>query len=194
MYVREFGYAGSCSPDFGQVKSFSMRIALYHPEIPQNVGTIMRTCACFGVPLDIIYPIGFIWDDKRIKRAHMDYDEHAQVRRHDNLDQFLEVYPQNPIIILSTQAEISLCDIVCHPRESGDPCGSNDSIDPRLREDDQLSDPIFVFGRESDGIKPEDEERLLANPNSHKVRIPIKQRSLNLAVCVGVVFGMLTAK
>ena len=70
------------------------------------------------------------------------------------------------MIILSTQAETSLCDFVL-------PANS-----------------IFVFGRESDGIKPEDEQRLLSNPNSHKVRIPIKQRSLNLAVCVGVVFGM----
>lgn len=173
-----------------------MRIALYHPEIPQNVGTIIRTCACFGAPLDIIYPIGFIWDDKRIKRAHMDYDAHTEVRRHDSFDQFLQAYPQNSMIILSTQAEMSLSDFVyretCHPRENGDPCGSGDSIDPRLREDDQLSDPIFIFGRESDGIRPEDEERLLLNPNSHKVRIPIKQRSLNLAVCVGVVFGIIS--
>lgn len=143
-----------------------MRIALYHPEIPQNVGTIMRTCACFGVPLDIIYPIGFIWDDKRIKRAHMDYDTHAEITRHDNFDQFLKAYPQNPMIILSTQAETSLCNFDLPPN------------------------PIFVFGRESDGIPPEDEDRLLLNPNSHKVRIPIQQRSLNLAVCVGVVFGM----
>jgi tRNA (cytidine/uridine-2'-O-)-methyltransferase len=146
-----------------------MRIALYHPEIPQNVGTIMRTCACFETPLDIIYPIGFIWDDKRIKRAHMDYDVHTEVRRHDNFDQFLQAYPDNPIIILSTQAEISLYELKLPPN------------------------PIFVFGRESDGIKLEDEERLLSNPNSHKVRIPIKQRSLNLAVCVGVVMGVISS-
>jgi tRNA (cytidine/uridine-2'-O-)-methyltransferase len=120
------------------------------------------------VPLDIIYPIGFIWDDKRIKRAHMDYDLHTEVRRHDNFDQFLEAYPQNPMIILSTQAETALCDFVLPPN------------------------PIFVFGRESDGIPPEDEGRLLLSPNSSKVRIPIKQRSLNLAVCVGVVFGMIS--
>lgn len=147
-----------------------MRIALYHPEIPQNVGTIMRTCACFGVPLDIIYPIGFIWDDKRIRRAHMDYDTHTEVTRHDNFDQFLQAYPQNPMIILSTQAKTSLRDFVLPPN------------------------PIFVFGRESDGITPEDEERLLLNSGSNKVRIPIQQRSLNLAVCVGVVFGMTAGK
>jgi tRNA (cytidine/uridine-2'-O-)-methyltransferase len=154
-----------------------MRIALYHPEIPQNVGTIMRTCACFGVSLDIVYPIGFVWDDKRIKRAHMDYDVHTQVVRHDNFDQFLQAYPDNPMIILSTQAEMSLGDVIPDKVRSAAEPGSQ-------------ADPIFVFGRESDGIRPEDEERLLLNPNSHKVRIPIKQRSLNLAVCVGVVFGM----
>jgi len=147
-----------------------MRIALYHPEIPQNVGTIMRTCACFGVPLDIIYPIGFVWDDKKIKRAHMDYDVHTQVTRHDDFDRFLQAYPQNPMIILSTKAETSLQNFVLP------------------------SNPIFIFGRESDGIQPGDEARLLLNPNSHRVRIPIQQRSLNLAVCVGVVFGVVFAR
>ena len=147
-----------------------MRIALYHPEIPQNVGTIMRTCACFGASLDIIYPVGFIWDDKRIKRAHMDYDAHTQVTKHDDFDQFLKTYPDNPMIVLSTKAETSLCDF------------------------ELPTNPIFVFGRESDGIRPEDEERLLLNPGSHRVKIPIQQRSLNLAVCVGVVFGGVLAK
>lgn len=161
-----------------------MRVALYHPEIPQNVGTIIRTCACFGVPLDIIYPIGFIWDDKRIKRAHMDYDTHTEIIRHDNFDQFLEAYPQNPMILLSTQAETSLCNFVL-PQPSVNPDKSKSDIESGFQ-----PDLVFVFGRESDGIPSEDEDRLLLNPNSHKVRIPIQQRSLNLAVCVGVVFGM----
>lgn len=165
-----------------------MRIALYHPEIPQNVGTIIRTCACFGVPLDIIYPIGFIWDDKRIKRAHMDYDAYTEVTHHDNLDHFLEAHPQNPMIILSTQAEISLYDFVL-PKLDIVPDKSRSNAEAETH-----PDPIFIFGRESDGIPLEDEERLLLNPNSHKVRIPIKQRSLNLAVCVGVVFGALVSK
>ena len=50
-----------------------MRIALYQPDIPQNTGTILRMAVCFGLPVDIIEPCGFLFDDKLLKRAGMDY-------------------------------------------------------------------------------------------------------------------------
>jgi tRNA (cytidine/uridine-2'-O-)-methyltransferase len=59
-----------------------MRLALYQPDQAGNVGTIMRLAACFGVPLDLIEPLGFPWGDKALKRAGMDYAEIANVTRH----------------------------------------------------------------------------------------------------------------
>ena len=50
-----------------------MRIALFEPDIPQNAGNIFRLGACLGIPVDIIEPAGFVIDDKRLKRASMDY-------------------------------------------------------------------------------------------------------------------------
>ena len=50
-----------------------MRLALYQPDIPQNAGNLLRTAACFGVPVDIIEPCGFVLDDRRLRRAGLDY-------------------------------------------------------------------------------------------------------------------------
>lgn len=59
-----------------------MRIALYQPEIAGNVGAILRLAACMAVPVEIIEPCGFVFDDKRLKRAAMDYGPLAEMRRH----------------------------------------------------------------------------------------------------------------
>ena len=60
----------------------AMRIALYQPDIAGNVGTILRLAACMAVPVEIIEPCGFTFDDKRLKRAAMDYGDVAELRRH----------------------------------------------------------------------------------------------------------------
>ncbi|MGI4852304.1 MAG: tRNA (cytidine(34)-2'-O)-methyltransferase [Janthinobacterium lividum] len=67
-----------------------MRLALYQPEIPQNTGTLLRLCACWGVPLDIIEPCGFSLSDTRLRRAGMDYVERAQYQRHASWQAFQE--------------------------------------------------------------------------------------------------------
>lgn len=59
-----------------------MRLALYQPDIPQNCGALIRLAACLGVGLDIIEPCGFLLDDKRLKRAGLDYHAQASLRRH----------------------------------------------------------------------------------------------------------------
>ncbi|MGH6893436.1 MAG: tRNA (cytidine(34)-2'-O)-methyltransferase, partial [Dongiaceae bacterium] len=59
-----------------------MRLALYQPDIPQNTGAILRLAACFGLPVDLIEPCGFVFDDKRLRRAGMDYLDHVELRRH----------------------------------------------------------------------------------------------------------------
>ena len=59
-----------------------MRLALFEPDIPQNTGALLRLAACLGVPVDVIEPCGFLWDDRRLRRAALDYRELAAVRRH----------------------------------------------------------------------------------------------------------------
>ena len=58
-----------------------LRIALYQPDIPQNVGAAIRLCACMGIALDIIEPCGFPWDIKKIRQSGMDYLDQAQLMR-----------------------------------------------------------------------------------------------------------------
>jgi tRNA (cytidine/uridine-2'-O-)-methyltransferase len=65
-----------------------VRLALYQPDIPPNLGAAIRTCACLGVPLDIIEPCGFPLTDKALARAQMDYGRLARVSRHASLDAF----------------------------------------------------------------------------------------------------------
>ena len=65
-----------------------MRLALYEPDIPQNTGTLMRLCACLGVPLDIIAPCGFVPSDKNLRRAGMDYIDHLDMTKHLNWEAF----------------------------------------------------------------------------------------------------------
>lgn len=65
-----------------------MRLALYQPDIPQNCGALIRLAACLGVGLDIIEPCGFLLDDRRLKRAGLDYHALAEVRRHRSWEAF----------------------------------------------------------------------------------------------------------
>lgn len=64
------------------------RLALFQPDIPQNTGTMIRLCACLGVTVDIIEPVGFDVSDRNFKRAGMDYLERAAIRRHDSFAAF----------------------------------------------------------------------------------------------------------
>lgn len=65
-----------------------MRLALYQPDIPQNLGAALRLCACLGVPLDVIEPCGFPLTDAAMKRAALDYGDKARVTRHASLTPF----------------------------------------------------------------------------------------------------------
>ena len=65
-------------------------IVLYEPEIPPNTGNIIRLCANSGFALHLIEPLGFAWDDKKVRRAGLDYHEFAHVQRHPNLDAYLQ--------------------------------------------------------------------------------------------------------
>ena len=90
-----------------------MRLALYHPEIPQNTGTLMRLCACMGMSCaDIVHPTGFVWDDRRLRRAGLDYADIAAVHHHTSWGAFY-TWSKNEkrrLILLDTKAEIPYTD------------------------------------------------------------------------------------
>ena len=67
-----------------------MRLALYQPDIAQNTGTILRLCACLGVPVDVIGPTGFDMSDRALKRAALDYLDHVDLTRHASFATFVE--------------------------------------------------------------------------------------------------------
>ena len=67
-----------------------MRLALYQPDIAQNTGTILRLCACLGVPVDVIGPTGFDMSDRTLKRAALDYLDHVDLTRHASFATFME--------------------------------------------------------------------------------------------------------
>ena len=138
-----------------------MRLALYEPDIPQNCGTILRLAACLGVPADIIGPCGFLWDDRRLRRAGMDYLAGAEVARHDSWAAF-ERQRQGRLLLLTTKAEQSYLDMTYTP---GD---------------------VLLLGRESAGV-PEAVHRTA----DARLKIPMRpeQRSLNVALAAAMVLG-----
>jgi tRNA (cytidine/uridine-2'-O-)-methyltransferase len=139
-----------------------MRIALYQPEIAGNVGAVLRLGACFGVPVELIEPMGFAWDDKRVRRTAMDYIDAVEVRRHAGFAAFRAATPGARLILLTTKAAASLYDFA-------------------FRDDD-----ILTFGKESAGV-PAD----VAAACDAKVRIPIRAevRSFNLATSAAIALG-----
>ena len=118
-----------------------MRLALFQPDIPQNVGAAMRLCACLGVRLDIIEPCGFPLSDKSLKRAAMDYDGAAEVCRHDGWESFTDGKAGDErLVLFTTKAaapytafSFEASDILLFGRESaGAPDFVHEAADARL--------------------------------------------------------------
>jgi len=118
-----------------------MRLALFEPDIPQNTGAILRLAACFGVGVDLIEPLGFVLDDRRLKRAGMDYLARAAIARHESWRRFLAVRPAGRLVLLTTAGPVPYHrfafradDTLLLGRESaGAPAEIHDSADARLR-------------------------------------------------------------
>lgn len=138
-----------------------MRLALYEPDIPQNVGALLRLGACLGVPLDVIEPCGFVFDDRRLKRAALDYLDKATLTRHPSWDAFLQAR-EGRLVLLSTKAEILYTDFA-------------------FREDD-----ILLVGRESAGA-PE----TVHTTADARLKVPMRAglRALNVALAAALVLG-----
>lgn len=139
-----------------------MRLCLYQPEIAGNVGAVMRLGACMGVSVDLIEPMGFDWDDKRVRRTAMDYIDHVEVTRHGSFAAFLETTGEARVILFTTKAMRSAYQFVYAP------------------------DDILLFGKESRGVPLE-----VAMHCVEKLRIPIRPevRSFNLATSAALALG-----
>jgi tRNA (cytidine/uridine-2'-O-)-methyltransferase len=79
-----------------------LRLALYEPDIPQNAGALLRLAACFGIAVDLIEPLGFLYDDRRLRRAALDYAALADVRRHMSWEHFLVDRDHESRLVLMT--------------------------------------------------------------------------------------------
>jgi tRNA (cytidine/uridine-2'-O-)-methyltransferase len=141
-----------------------MRLALYEPDIPQNTGTLLRMAACLSVPVDVIEPCGFVFDDRHLRRAAMDYLAHIEMRRHISWRAFHEVQGEGRtrLILLTSAASTP------YPAF-------------RFNRDDTL-----LVGRESAGVP-----QAVHDAADVRLRVPmaVGLRSLNVAVAAAMVLG-----
>lgn len=140
-------------------------LVLYQPEIPQNVGTLLRLGACLQVPVHVIEPCGFLWGERRLRRAGMDYMDLALVHRHGDWQAFLHWYQENKkggLFLLTPQ-------------------GNRSYLDTKF----SLGD-LLVLGQESCGVPD-----FVAEACDDSLSIPMvsKVRSLNVAVAGAMVLG-----
>ncbi len=137
-----------------------INIVLHEPEIPQNTGNIARTCAATGASLHLIRPLGFEIDDRKLKRAGLDYWHALDITYYDNLDDFFAKNPNADFYCFSTKA-------------------------PRKYTEVAYPEGVFLFfGKETKGLP---EPFLRAHPE-RCVRLPMRAglRSLNLSNTVAV--------
>jgi tRNA (cytidine/uridine-2'-O-)-methyltransferase len=141
-----------------------MQIALFQPDIPQNTGTILRTCACLDIAAHIIEPAGFAFSDRLLRRAGMDYLDQVNLTRHDSWSHFQQWRRERAhrLVLFTTR-------------------GSSSYLDFRYDAAD-----ILLFGRESKGVPDE----VLAAADA-RLKIPLRGgvRSLNVAVAAAMAVG-----
>lgn len=137
-------------------------IILYEPEIPPNTGNIIRLCANTGASLHLIRPLGFDLDDKKLRRAGLDYREWADVGVHETLHDFFAAIQPDRIVTCSTKAQRSYSDYKFRPGDA------------------------LLFGPESRGLPP---DVLASVPEEQRLRIPMQpgSRSINLSNAVAVI-------
>lgn len=135
-------------------------VVLVEPEIPQNTGNIVRTCAATGCKLHLVRPLGFEVTDKHLKRAGLDYWKDADIFYYDNFDEVLNKFPSSSFYFFTTKARKNYSEV---SYKAGD---------------------FFVFGKETRGLP---EELLVKHPDGC-VRIPMLNdtRSLNLSNSVAI--------
>ncbi|OJW50170.1 MAG: hypothetical protein BGO67_02245 [Alphaproteobacteria bacterium 41-28] len=137
-----------------------MHLVLFQPEIPQNVGTLMRFAACMGIPLDVIEPCGFLFTDKHLKRAGMDYIELAATNRFSSWKIFCEERKENRRVAVTSSASQNYIDFSFRPSD------------------------LLIMGQESTGFPS-----AILEDCHETVAIPMVsgRRSLNLAIAAAIV-------
>ena len=142
-----------------------MRLVLIEPDIPQNTGALLRLGACLGIPVDIVEPCGFLFDDKRLRRVGMDYLEAVEMVRHRSWDAYRAAARKaapGRLVLLTTQAPTRYTDFAFQP-------GDN-----------------LLLGRESagvsDAVHAEADARLM-------IPMGVGIRSLNVALAAAMVLG-----
>jgi len=136
-------------------------LVLFQPEIPANTGNIIRLCANTGARLHLIHPLGFEMDDRRLRRAGLDYHEYAEVAQHTDFDAFMRAVRPPRLFGLSTRGQRSLFEVTFMPGDA------------------------FLLGPETRGLPPDLRDAL----GDNLLRLPMKpdSRSLNLANTAAVV-------
>ncbi len=146
-----------------------MRLVLFEPDIPQNTGALLRLGACLGVAVDIVEPCGFLFDDKRLRRAGMDYLAAVEMVRHRSWRAYCATArnaapgrPPGRLVLLTTRGETRYTDFDFRPGDS------------------------LLLGRESAGVP----EAVRAEADAHLL-IPMAGgiRSLNIALAAAMVLG-----
>jgi tRNA (cytidine/uridine-2'-O-)-methyltransferase len=93
----------------GEILEACLRLALFEPDIPQNTGALLRVAACFGVGVDLIEPCGFLLDDRRLRRAVLDYGGLCDLRRHAAWPAFLADHrPPARLVLMTTSGDVQL--------------------------------------------------------------------------------------
>jgi len=136
-------------------------IVLYQPEIPPNTGNIIRLCANTGFALHLIEPLGFDWDDKKVRRAGLDYHEFAKVQRYPSLEAYIQARAPKRIFACTTKGKTFFADA---QYQTGD---------------------ALLFGPETRGLP---DTVIQSLPPQQRVRIPMlpQSRSMNLSNAVSV--------
>ncbi len=139
-----------------------MRIALFEPEIAGNVGAVLRLGACLGAAVDLIEPMGFAWDDRRVRRTAMDYIDHVAITRHASFDAFRAAITPRRLVLFTTKADRRCYDFAFAP------------------------DDVLLFGKESAGVPA-----AVAEACHAAVRVPMRPqvRSMNLATSAAIALG-----
>lgn len=139
-----------------------MRLALFQPDIPQNAGTLLRLGACLGVPVEIIEPCGFLFGDRQLRRAGLDYGDLAQMVRYASWDAYIRDRPPGRLILLTTRA-----------------AGCYTAFDFE-------SEDTLLLGRETGGV-PE----MVHLAATERLRVPMRagMRSLNVAITAAMVLA-----
>lgn len=134
---------------------------MVEPEIPQNTGNVARTCAATGARLHIVKPMGFEIDDKKLKRAGLDYWHLLDITYYESLDEFMEIHKNDTMFYFTTKA-------------------------PRAYTEVEFPDDVYLlFGKETKGLP---ESLLKEHYEDRCVRIPMidEARSLNLSNAVAI--------